>query len=194
MTSAGRSCFNIFLFLKPAEGDDGHINDLDADERNNDAAEAVDQKIARQQCACADRLISNALQRKRDQRDNDECVEDDRREDRALWGCKPHDVERAKLRIKGEKHRGNDCKVLGNVIGNRESCECAARHQQLLADLNNLDELGWIAIEIDHIPGLACGNRTRIHGNADIGLRGLARHWCRRRTSPQACPWPVPAG
>ena len=66
------------------QGGDHEVDGLDADERNDDAAEAVDQQVAPQQRAGADRPIGDALQRQRDQRDDDQRVEDDRRQDRAL--------------------------------------------------------------------------------------------------------------
>ena len=57
---------------------------LDADERDDDAAHAVDQEIAAQERRRAERPILHAAQRQRDQRDDDQRIEDDRREDRAL--------------------------------------------------------------------------------------------------------------
>ena len=45
-----------------------------------------------------------------------------------------------------------------------------AGHQQLLADLDDLDELGRVGIEVDHVAGLACGLGAGLHGDADIGL------------------------
>ena len=89
----------------------------------------------------------------------------------ALCGeVKLHDVERAELRIGRDEQRRDDREILGDVIGDREGRERAARHQQLLADLDDLDELGRIGIEIDHVAGLARGLRARLHGDADIGL------------------------
>ena len=49
------------------------------------------------------------------------------------------------------------------------------RHQQLLADLDHLDQLGRIGIEIDHVAGLARGLRAGVHGDADVGLRERRR-------------------
>ena len=46
----------------------------------------------------------------------------------------------------------------------------AARHQELLADLDDLDELGRIGVEVDHVAGLARRHRAGVHGDADIGL------------------------
>ena len=45
-----------------------------------------------------------------------------------------------------------------------------ARHQQLLADLDDLDELGRIGIEVDHVAGLAGRHGAGVHGDADVGL------------------------
>ena len=66
------------------QGGDDEVDDLDADERHDEAAEAVDQKVAAQQRGRADRPVGDALQRQRDQRDDDQRVEDDGRQDRAI--------------------------------------------------------------------------------------------------------------
>ena len=51
----------------------------------------------------------------------------------------------------------------------------AARDQQLFADLDNLNELGGIGVEIDHVPGFFGGLRAGVHGHADVGLRQSRR-------------------
>src|SRR5262249_37492243 len=81
-----------------------------------------------------------------------------------------HDVERLQLRVEGNKHRRDDGEVLGDVVGDREGSERATRHQQLLADLDDLNELGWIRVEVDHVAGLARGLGAGIHGNAHVRL------------------------
>jgi hypothetical protein len=40
----------------------------------------------------------------------------------------------------------------------------------LLADLDNLDELGRIGVEVHHVAGFACGLSAGIHGDADVCL------------------------
>src|SRR5262249_4184028 len=67
------------------------------------------------------------------------------------------------------KHRGDDGKILCHVVGNRERGQGTPRHQKLLADLDHLDELGWIGIEIDHVAGFAGGLRASIHGDTHVG-------------------------
>ena len=81
-----------------------------------------------------------------------------------------HDVERLQLRIEGDEHRRDDGEILRHVVGDRERGQRAARHQQLLADLDDLDQLGRIGIEVDHVAGLARGLRAGVHGDADVGL------------------------
>ena len=87
----------------------------------------------------------------------------------------PHDVERLQLRIEGDEHRRDDGEIFGDVVGDREGGQRAARHQQLLADLDDLDQLGRIAVEIDHVAGLARGHGAGVHRDADIGLRQRRR-------------------
>ena len=83
-TIAGRSSLSMFVSSDEVQGVDGEVDRLDADERDDHAAKAVDEKVAPQQRACADRTIGDAVQRQRDQRDDDQRVEDDRRQDGAL--------------------------------------------------------------------------------------------------------------
>ena len=69
------------------QGGDGEVDRLDADKGNDDATEAVDQQITAQQGCGADGAISYAFQRQRNQRDDDQCIEDDRRKDCTLRAC-----------------------------------------------------------------------------------------------------------
>ena len=70
------------------------IDEFDADERNDDAAEAVDEQVALQNGERADRLVRHAAQRQRNQRDDDERVENDGAQDRAGRAVQAHDVQR----------------------------------------------------------------------------------------------------
>src|SRR4029079_6593586 len=99
-TMAGRTSCNMRLScLGEVQGRDQEVDGLDADEWNEDAAKPVDQEIAAEQRAGADRPISEGLKRHRDERNDDQRIEDDRREDRALRGCEMHHVQRPELRI-----------------------------------------------------------------------------------------------
>ncbi len=68
------------------------------------------------------------------------------------------------------EHCGNDGEIFGDVVGDGKRGERAARHQQLLADLDNLDELGRIGVEIDHVAGFLGGLRAGVHGDTYVGL------------------------
>ena len=63
---------------------DDDVDELDADERGDDAADAVDERVACQQRSGADGPVGDAAEGERDQGDDDERVEDDGREDGAL--------------------------------------------------------------------------------------------------------------
>src|ERR1700733_6963435 len=91
-TSAGRRCWSMVEpeTLSEVKGGDDDIDRLDADEGQDQAAQAVDEKIAPEQRCGADRPISDALQRQGDQGDDDESVENDRGQDRRLRRREPH--------------------------------------------------------------------------------------------------------
>ena len=72
--------------------------------------------------------------------------------------------------IESEEHRRDDGEVFCDVIGDGKRGQGATGHQQLLADANDLDELGRVAVEVDHVAGFAGGLGAGVHGDADIGL------------------------
>ena len=84
--------------------------------------------------------------------------------------CEVHDVELVERRDHREEHRRDDGEVLRHVVRDRERGEGSAGDQQLLADLDDLDELGRVGVEVDHVPGLLGGLRAGVHGDADVGL------------------------
>ena len=73
-------------------------------------------------------------------------------------------------RKRAQEHRRNDGEVLGDVVRNRERRQGAARHQQLLADLDDLDQLRRVRVEIDHVAGFLRGLRAGVHRDADVRL------------------------
>ena len=81
-----------------------------------------------------------------------------------------HDVERVEHREDARKHGRDDGEVLGDIVRDGERCECAACHEQLLADGDDLDELGGVGVEVDHVAGLFGGLRAAVHGDAYVGL------------------------
>ncbi len=81
-----------------------------------------------------------------------------------------HHVQHCQPRIEHHEHRRDDREIFGDVVGDREGGERAAGHQQLLAQADHLDQLGRIAVEIDHVARLARGLGAGVHRHADIGL------------------------
>src|SRR4029078_6183704 len=73
---------------------DDEVDQLDADERRDEAPQSIDQHVAAQKPGCADRPVSHPTKPKREQGGNYQSVEDDRREDRRFGGSERHDVER----------------------------------------------------------------------------------------------------
>ena len=73
--------------LGQVEGGDDDVDELDADEGGDDAADAVDEQVAAQQRGGGHGPVADAAQGERDERDDDERVEDDGREDGRLRRC-----------------------------------------------------------------------------------------------------------
>ena len=86
-----------------------------------------------------------------------------------------HDVQRVELRVGGGERRRNDGEVLGDVVGDAEGGERAARHQHLLAGLDDLDELGRVGVEVDHVAGFLGRLRAGVHRHRHVGLRQRRR-------------------
>ncbi len=86
-----------------------------------------------------------------------------------------HDVERVERRVRRGERGRDDREVLRDVVGDAERRERAARHEELLADLDDLDELGRVRVEVDHVAGLLRRLRAGVHRDGDVGLRERGR-------------------
>ena len=103
--------------------------------------------------------------------------------------ARPITLSTPKLGIEGHEHRRDDGEILRDVVGDGEGGQRAAGHQQLLADLHDLDELGRDRCRDRPCcrprgpPACRCSSpRRRRPGRAP------GRRWCRRRTWRPACP------
>ena len=157
------------------ERSDDEIDELDADERHDDAAQAIDEQIALQNGQSAHRFVGHAAQRQRDQRDDDERVENDGAQDGAGRAVQMHDVERRDGREGRHQHRGNDGEIFRHIVGDAERGQRTAGDQHLFPDLDDVDQLGRIAVEVDHVAGFARGLRAGVHRDAHVGLRERRR-------------------
>ena len=81
-----------------------------------------------------------------------------------------HDVERGDGGEHADEHRRDDGEILGDVVRDAEGRERAAGDEELLADLDDLEQLRGVGIEVDHVAGLLGGLRAGVHGDADVGL------------------------
>src|SRR5262250_1250361 len=66
--------------------DHDDVDQLDADERNDDAAKSPDEQVAAQERIGPERLVLDATERDRDEQRDDDGVEDDGGEDRRRRG------------------------------------------------------------------------------------------------------------
>src|SRR6202050_2107773 len=131
--------------------DEDQVDELDEDERDDDAAHAVDPHVPPQDGGRARGTELDAPQCQRDQRHDDERVEDDGREHGTLWAMQLHDVQRVELRVGGDEQGRATGEVLSHVVGDGEGGQRAPGDEQLLADLHHVDELGGVGVEVDHV-------------------------------------------
>src|SRR6266481_4873903 len=89
---------NSFISLGQVKCGDDEIDQFDTDKRNDEAAEAVDEQIPLQNGERAHRLVSNAAQRQRDQRNDDQRVKNHSAENGTRGAAQMHDVQRRDLR------------------------------------------------------------------------------------------------
>src|SRR6516225_2668116 len=103
-----RSEKSAFIPLNESEGCDDDVYYFNADERDDDAAHAVNQEVAFQGRECADGCVFDAAKCQRDQSDDDQRVEDDSAENCAGIIVEMHDVERLDGGEGHHEHRGDD--------------------------------------------------------------------------------------
>ena len=115
--------------------------------------------------------VRHAAQRQRDQQRDDDRVENHGRQDSAFGRIEVHDVQSLQRRDGGDEQRRDDGEILGHVVGDREGGQRTARHQELLADLDDLDQFRGVIVQVDHVAGLLGGLRTAVHRHAHVGLR-----------------------
>ena len=61
-------------------------------------------------------------------------------------------------------------KYLATSLAMLKGGQRAARHQQLLAGLDDLQQLGRVAVQVDHVAGLLGRLRAGVHGHRHVGL------------------------
>src|ERR1035441_6133576 len=137
--------------LDELQGGDDEVDELDANERDDDPAQAVNEQVALKHGEGADGRVFDAAQGQGNQGDNNEGVENDGAQDGAGRAVQAHDVQGRNGRERDHQHGGHDGEVFGNVVGDAEGGKRAARDEELLPDFDDLDELGGVAVEIHHV-------------------------------------------
>ena len=159
------------------QGGHEHVDGLDADERDNDAADTVDEQVTLEDFCRTQGAELHSAQGQRNERNDDQRIEDDRAEDRAVR--RGRDLHRCStesdLREGDDEHRRDDREVLRHVVGDAEGGQRAAGDEELFPDLDDFDQFRRVGIEIDHVTGLLRRLRAGVHGHADIGLRERGR-------------------
>ena len=131
---------------------------------------AVDQQVALEHLGSGLGTELHPAERQWNQGHDDQGVEDDRREDRRAGRSQLHDVDLLERREHADEHGGDDGEVLRHVVRDRERRQGAAGDQQLLADLDDLDELRRVGVQVHHVPGLLGGLGPGVHRHPDVGL------------------------
>ena len=81
-----------------------------------------------------------------------------------------HHVEHAQLRVDRGEQRRQDREVLGHVVGDGKGGERATGHQQFLANLHHVQQLGRVAVEVDHVGRFAGSLGAIVHRHAHVSL------------------------
>src|SRR5215469_15178478 len=130
--------------LGQANGGNDYVDQLDSNERQQDTPGAVDQKISGQDLGRPQGPESDPLQSQRNQSNDDQRVENHRTQNCALRRFQKHDVQWSYLRKGANQHGWQDGKIFGYIIRDTKGRECAPGDQQLLSNLHDLQQLGWI--------------------------------------------------
>ena len=89
----------------------------------------------------------------------------------ALRRGETHDVERRNLQETSPRSiAGMIAKYFATSLAMLKVVSAPRVIRQLLADLDDLDELGRVRVEIDHVARFLGGLRAGVHRHADIGL------------------------
>ncbi len=132
-------------------GGDDDVDGFDTHhERNDNSAQAIDKQVALQNGQRADRLELHAAQGERNQRDDDQRVEDDGAEMALLGLCKRMIFSGAMAGKVTINMAGMIAKYLATSLAMLNVVNEPRVMSQLLADFDDLDELGRIGVEVDH--------------------------------------------
>src|SRR5256885_2326943 len=163
------SCLTIRL-LSEVQRANYEVDQFNSGERRDNPTEAINKKIPAQQSGCTERAVTNAPQRQRNKRDDNQRVENHGGKNGGLRRREMHDVEYAELGKSDREHSGDDGEIFRDVIGDGKRCEGATSDEELFSDFHDFDELGRVGIEIDHVAGFFRGLRAGVHRHTYVSL------------------------
>src|SRR6202034_3408527 len=108
-----RNVFTRSLSSVPVDRREEHVDQLDEDERGDDPADAVDEDIAPEDGGGTGGSPLDPAQRQRDEGNDDERIENDRREHGGRLVVQFQDIERLELRVGRHEHDRDDGEILG---------------------------------------------------------------------------------
>src|ERR1700731_3128521 len=152
------------------EGDHDKIDNFNSYEGNDDSPEAPDEQIFAQKRVCSQRSVTDSLKGHRDKEWNNECVKNNRGKDCGGRGVQLHDVNLLQPWQSAGEKRWNNRKVFRDVIGDREGRQSTSGHQELLADFDDFNQLGGVAVEVHHVRCFFGGLGPSIHRQGDVSL------------------------
>jgi len=154
---------------RPVKVSKQYVDELDAEKGRDDSADTVDQRFRRSKAA-APKADSALRAEPADQCNDDQGVEDDCRQDRGFRCAQVHHVQRVQHRKCAANIAGMMAKYSPRHWRPRRF-ERAARDEQLLADFDDLNELGGVGSRSTMFPASFAACVPVFMANADIGLR-----------------------
>src|SRR5580698_1633428 len=111
-----RNWVSMSMSLVGVQRHDDEVDQLDEDKGGDDPTDAVNEDVAAQDGLRTRWPPLDTAEGERNQGDDDQRVEDDRREHSALRTVELHDVQGLELRVDHHEQRRNDGEVLGHVV------------------------------------------------------------------------------
>src|SRR6267142_3081034 len=117
------------------------IDEFYSDKWRDYATQTIDEQVPTEQSGGAYGPVPDAAKRQGNKRDDDQRIENNRRQDRRLRRREAHDIEYVELRKRSGKHGGNNGEIFCYVIGQRKCGYRTEGNQHLFAYLDDFDKL-----------------------------------------------------
>src|SRR5260370_5308199 len=129
VTNVNHTAIRRFFFIGSSNNPkirQQYVDKLDSDKRGNDSTHAIDQQVAAQQGRRTQWTIPHTAESERNQGDDDQSVENHRRENCRLRRAEMHYIQDAEQRKGSGQPRGDDGERIGHNLRDRESRQSTA--------------------------------------------------------------------